>query len=153
MEEIKKSMEKLCCEFNEANMDEKSKYVDLLDRLADVNTKINDAEALKERLYLEHDEAISSINAEQAIKESSEIRKDRELELEAERLELEAERLKKEAIAKGLISGIGTVGTVAVGILGIKNTRDVFYNLKEFDNKDILPVSTGWDLFRKNFKI
>lgn len=143
MEEIKEVMKDLCKEIsNSETVGDKHAYVDLLDRVADIDIKLDKAEH-------SHEEAIQKIAAEQALKESEEIREDRKLELAKE----EAERARKEEIAKGVIAGIGAVGTAGAALLTVHNNRQIFRDLKEWDNKDLIPVSTGWDLFRKTFKL
>jgi hypothetical protein len=143
MEEVKEVIKGLCKDINDSkDIEDKNKIVDVLDRVADISIRLDKADN-------SHEEAMSSIAANQAIKESAEIRDDRKLELEKEK----AEKERKAEIAKNVIAGIGAVGTAGAALLTVHNNKQIFMNLKEWDNKDLIPVSTGWDVFRKTFKL
>ena len=160
MERIQKSLEGVCDRFDsEKDLEKKEQIVGLMERVAAVHIKVQAQETATAKVAYDHEEADRKIDATMAIEESREIREDRKLELEERKVDVEETSKKlqiteeeKAEIVKGVVGVIGAVSGAAVGILGLKNTRDIFTSITEFDRDDKLPVSTGWDIFRKNFK-
>lgn len=160
MEKLEKTLEGLCDTFDRTkDIEDKEKLVALMDQVADIHVKVAKQELKEKQAEYDHEEATDKIKATFEIQQSKEIREDREFALQEEkvkseivngRLQISEER--KKQITNALLTGLGTAGTIGVGILGVQNTRHVFDNLHEWDRKDVLPVSTGWDIFRKNFK-
>lgn len=164
MEEMDKSLSRLCKEFDGLeDISDRQEILDLMDRLADIRNKINREDRDLAKVMLDHEEADRKIDATFAIQESKEIREDRQLELEQQKVDVEKEKLTKEErdkIAVAAITGVmglgGGIGTAYLGYKGIKagiqNTSNIFANLNEWDKNDVIPLSTGWDLFKKSFK-
>ena len=171
MEEMDKSLSKLCGEFDELqDVSERHEVLDLMDRLADIRNKVASEDRATAKAIMDHKEAKQKIKATFAIQESKEVREDRQLaleqkkvDIEEQKVELDKEHLSSEEraeIAKAAIAGtLGLAGTVTTGILGykgikagIQNSANIFANLNEWDKNDVIPLSTGWDLFKKGFK-
>lgn len=164
MEEMDKSLSQLCKEFDELkDVSDKHEVLDLMDRLADIRNKVAKEDRDLAKVMLDHEEADRKIDATFAIQESKEVREDRQLELEQQKVDVEKEKLTKEErdkIAVAAITGVmglgGGIGTAYLGYKGIKagiqNTANIFANLNEWDKNDVIPLSTGWDLFKKGFK-
>ena len=164
MEEMDKSLSKLCKEFDGLeDISDRQEVLDLMDRLTDIRNKINKEDRDLAKVMLDHETEDRKIDATFAIQESKEIREDRQLELEQQKVDIEKEKLTKEErykIAVAAITGVmglgGGIGTAYLGYKGIKagiqNTANIFANLNEWDKNDVIPLSTGWDLFKKGFK-
>ena len=168
MDRIEKSMDALCDSFDKtSDLERKSDYLSMIERMADVHVKVarQETEALKTQL--DHDEAMEKIEAlaeaeskKAEFEESKEIREDRKLALEEAKLDFEKDKAEAELtaeekaeIAKTVVAVAGTVSGAIVGVLGLKNSEKIFAGLKEWDNKDVIPMSTGWDFFKKNKKV
>ena len=178
MEEMDKSLSQLCKEFDGlAGVSDRHEVLDLMDRLADIRNKVASEDRATAKAIMDHEEAKQKIKATFAIQESKEVREDRQLELEEQKVEIEQKKVdieeqkveldkeqltseERAEIAKAAIAGtLGLAGTVTTGILGYKgikaglqNTANIFANLNEWDKNDVIPLSTGWDLFKKGFK-
>lgn len=171
MEEMDKSLSQLCKEFDELKeVSDKHEVLDLMDRLADIRNKVNREDRDLAKVMLDHEEADRKIDATFAIQESKEVREDRQLELEQQKVDIEQQKVdvdkeklsseERAEIAKAAIAGVmglgGGIGTAYLGYKGVKaglqNTANIFANLNEWDKNDVIPLSTGWDLFKKGFK-
>ena len=172
MEEMDKSLSQLCKEFDGLDgVSDRHEVLDLMDRLADIRNKVNREDRDLAKVMLDHEEADRKIDATFAIQESKEVREDRQLELEQQKVDIEQQKVDVEKeklsseeraeIAKAAITGtlglagavLGTAGTVYVGVKGLKNTAGIFAGLHEWDEEERIPLSTGWDAFKKSIKL